>query len=110
MNHDPKGTTIFKMVVEWTSREMLLCTMLFLMFYLQIRCPAAENLAGELGNRGQEQADQPLRADCCSPRWSSPRCQELRHVLGVSSNQYENESFHNKHQFQLLDFDHVGFD
>ena len=44
---------------------------------LQIGCPAADNLAGEFGNSGQEQANQPLRADSCSPRWSSPRCQEL---------------------------------
>ena len=92
--HDPNGT-----------REMLLCMMLFLMHYLQIRS-RAENLAGELGNSGQEQAYQPLRADCCSPRWSSQRCQELRHVLRVSSNQFE--SFHNKNRFQLRDFDHVG--
>jgi len=65
--------------LKWwlTFGEMLLCMMLFLMHYLQIRCPAAENLAGEFGNSGQEQAYQPLRADCCSPRWSSPRCQEL---------------------------------
>ena len=82
-----------------TSREMLLSMMLFLTLYLQIGCPAAEHLAGELGNSGQEQAYQPLRADCCSPRWSSPRCQELRHVLGVSSNQFE--SFHNNFQFSL---------
>ena len=89
-----------------TSREMLLCMMLFLMLFLQIGCPAAENLAGEFGNSGQEQAYQPLRADCCSPRWSSPRCQEL---LDMSWGFFKSfESFHNKHQFQLRDFDHVG--
>ena len=69
-------------------------------FSCKIGFPAAEHLAGEFGNSGQEQAYQPLRADCCSPRWSSPRCQELLDMSwALGFLQIKNESFHNNFEF-----------